>query len=71
MDFLEGKIIEALQDKNDGLTKMQLTNKLGFHRKTVVKALNRLISLRLVKGEFGIKQPGHYKRNERFFITTI
>lgn len=66
MDFLQTKILSLLKD--DGLTKTQLTEQTGFHRKTVVKALNRLIFYGLVIGEFGSKIPGEYKRNERFFL---
>ncbi len=67
MDFLQTKIIKILNDKNCQ-TKTELAKETGFHRKTVVKALNRLISMGFVEGEFGQKEPGQYKRNERFFL---
>jgi len=68
MDFLQTKILEYL--RVEPLTKMELSRKTEFHRKTVVKALNGLIWWGFVKSEFGTKEQGHYKRNEKFFITT-
>ena len=67
MDFLQTKIMEILE-KNGCLNKMELTEKTGFHRKTVVKALFRLIKLDIVEGEFKTTNPHEYRRNERFYL---
>lgn len=63
---MQTEIIRVL--KGTQLTKTQLARQTGFHRKTVVKALNSLIDMGFVAGEFGLKEPGHYKKNERFHL---
>lgn len=69
MDFCESQIILTLQNNPDGLKKGEIADKIGFHRKTIVKALYRLVRQDIIKSEHGTRYSNKsYRRNEKFYI---